>query len=236
MKRTALLTAAAGTALAAAGITLRLRRHATTVPVPDEPAARWGDLPCPPLLEDVGHLHDWLASGDWADPTDVLEALRQQAPAQLLADLLRDLAADLSAAGHPGSAARAREAEQLLRRVGAILGEADYDEDGSPCPDEPHEADCPGGCGGTGVLLETMTWDDQGDGIYVPVHQEPADCPGGGDRLPHGEDCECAGTSYTYEPGYRHRCLGTVPLRAFPSSDDDPWDSAPQYSADDYPG
>ncbi|MET8630841.1 hypothetical protein ABZW30_45370 [Kitasatospora sp. NPDC004669] len=89
MKPTTLLTAAAGTVLAAAGITLRLRRHATTGPVPDEPADRWGDLPGPSPCEGVGQLHDWLASGDWTDPTDVLEAVRQQALAQLLADLLR---------------------------------------------------------------------------------------------------------------------------------------------------
>jgi hypothetical protein len=66
MKRTALLTAAAGTALAAAGIALRIRRSAATDPVPAEDPDQWGDLPCPPPGKGVGQLHDWLASGDRA--------------------------------------------------------------------------------------------------------------------------------------------------------------------------
>ncbi|MDH6107903.1 hypothetical protein P3T36_006362 [Kitasatospora sp. MAP12-15] len=242
MKRTALLTAAAGTVLAAAGITLRQRRSAVADrdTAPAEQLDRWGELPCPPLREGVGHLHDWLSSGDWTDPADVLTALQEQAPAYLLADLVRDLATDLRAADHPGLAAQMHEAEQLLRQAAAVLGEVDYDEDGSPCPDEQeekHPADCPGGCGGDGVVMETLTWEDQGDGIHIPVHQEPVDCPLGRYRLTHGQDCECGGTGYTYEPGYRHRCLGLRRLQPLPLSDEDPWASAPPYAnADDYPG
>ncbi|MFI9365981.1 hypothetical protein ACIG5E_33760 [Kitasatospora sp. NPDC053057] len=237
MKRIALLTAAAGTALAAAGITLHLRRQATTGPVPDETADRWGELPCPPLREGVGHLHDWLASGDWTDPADVLQALQEQAPAHLLGDLVRDLATDLRAAGHPGLALQMDEAEQLLRRAADVLGEVDYVDDGSPCPDEPHDANCVGGCGGTGEVMEVMTWDDQGDGIFVPVHQEPVDCPVGRQHHVHGEACECGGSGYTFEGGYRHRCLATLPPSPHPLPDDDPWASAAPYaSADDYPG
>ncbi|MFE4604451.1 hypothetical protein ACFRKE_26755, partial [Kitasatospora indigofera] len=216
MNRTTLLTVAASTALTAAGITLLRRRGAAgTVVVPAEEAADpWSRPSGPPPRGDVALLHDWLASGDWASPTHVLEALRERTPAQLLANLVRDLATDLRADGHPGLAAQAGEAEHLLRRAADLLGENDVDagpgEDGSPCPDEPHDALCEGGCGGTGMVMETMTWDDQGDGIYVPVHQEPADCPG--DRQPqqraHGDACECSGTGFTFEGGYRHLCLG----------------------------
>ena len=243
MNRTTLLTAAASTALTAAGITLLLRRPAATpAAVPAEGADPWSPPVGLPPRGDVALLHDWLASGDWASPVHVLEALRERTPAQLLADLVRDLATDLHADGHPGLAAQAREAEHLLRQAADVLGEdEDQDgpgEDGSPCPDEPHDALCEGGCGGTGMVMVTMTWDDQGDGIYVPVHQEPDDCPGGRERQPepHGATCGCFGTGFTFEGGYRHRCLGgRLPTPDLPPLDD-PWASAPYANADDYPG
>ncbi|MFD0574055.1 hypothetical protein ACFQ0T_38660 [Kitasatospora gansuensis] len=50
--------------------------------------------------------------------------------------------------------------------------------------------------------METMTWDDQGEGLYVPVHQEPADCPGGRQPERHSGDCGCSGTGFTFEGGY----------------------------------
>ncbi len=242
MNRT-LLTAAAGTALTAAGITLLRRRStAATVAVPaeaEEAADPWGRPSGPPPPDCVALLHDWLASGDWASPTHVLEALRERTPAQLLANLVRDLATDLHAAGHPGLAAQAGEAEHLLRRAADLLGEDHEGEDGSPCPDDPHDPLCEGGCGGTGTVVETMTWDDQGDGIYVPVHQEPADCPAGRQPQPeqHPAGCDCLGTGFTFEGGYRHRCLGgRLPTPELPPPDD-PWASVlPHGYADDYPG
>ncbi|MFB7672221.1 hypothetical protein ACFC26_12475 [Kitasatospora purpeofusca] len=240
MNRT-LLTAAAGTALTAAGITLLLRRStAAPLAVPAEETDPWGQPSCPPP-DGVALLHDWLSSGDWASPTHVLEALRERTPAQLLANLVRDLATDLRTGGHPGLAAQAGEAEHLLRQAADLLGEDDYDpnEDGSPCPDEPHDPLCEGGCGGTGMVMETMTWDDQGDGIYVPVHQEPTDCPGGRQPhpQPHAAACGCSGTGFTFEGGYRHRCLGDRPPAPDLPPLDDPWASAPPYAnADDYPG
>lgn len=116
-----------------------------------------------------------------------------------------------------------------------MLGERDYDQDGSPCPDEPHDADCVGGCGGTGEVMEIMTWDDQGDGIYVPVHQEPVDCPVGRHHYVHGQDCECGGSGFTFEGGYRHLCLGTTPPQPLPPTDEDPWDSIAKTVTDDCP-
>lgn len=78
-------------------------------------------------------------------------------------------------------------------------------------PDEEldaHPVDCPGGCRGDGVVLTTVTWEYQGDGIYVPVYQEPLDCDGGGPEV-HPADCPtCKGHGYTYARGERHLCFG----------------------------
>ncbi|WP_327071919.1 hypothetical protein [Kitasatospora sp. NBC_01302] len=243
--RTTLLTAACTvTVLATTGIALGLRRStSTTTPTPaavpeaTEPTSQKELGPYGPRVfgGEVEQLHDWLASGTWSDPTEVLEALREQAPAYFLADLVRDLTADLSAAGHREEADRLGEAERLLCQAAAVLGERDYDEDGSTCPDEPHDADCVGGCGGTGMVLEIMTWDDQGDGIYVPVHQEPVDCPAGRTHYAHGQDCGCGGSGFTFEGGYRHLCLGTTPPQPYSPTDEDPWDGVVKATPDDCP-
>ncbi len=78
-------------------------------------------------------------------------------------------------------------------------------------PDEEFDAhpfDCAGGCGGDGIVLTTVTWEYQGDGIYVPVYQEPVDCDGGDPEL-HSVNCStCKGHGYTYSRGERHLCFG----------------------------
>lgn len=78
-------------------------------------------------------------------------------------------------------------------------------------PDEEldaHPFDCPGGCGGDGIVLTTVTWEYQGDGIYVPVYQEPVDCDGGDPEI-HSVNCPtCKGHGYTYSRGERHLCFG----------------------------
>ena len=74
-----------------------------------------------------------------------------------------------------------------------------------------------------------MKTNGQGDGIYVPVHEEPGDCRAGEPEAAHGTDCECRGCGYTYEPGYRHLCLGfpALALEAAPvGRHDDPWATA----------
>ncbi|MFD5615851.1 DUF6919 domain-containing protein [Kitasatospora sp. NPDC127060] len=166
---------------------------------------------CQGLRNDVGRLHDWLASGHWSDPTDVLDEMREQAPAGFLADLLTDMQTDLHAAGHHEQADRLNEAEQLLRRAAALIGETDHSQ---------HGADCPG-CNGDGITLTVRTWEDQGDGIWVPVAEEPDSCRRGQQEEPHGENCACGGSGYTYEPGYRHRCTTRRP--ADQDLDDEPW-------------
>jgi len=210
MKRAAVLAAAARTALAVAGITRWTRRDPTRQAPADlaEPESPWGELPCPPLREGVGPLHDWLASGDWSDPTHVLEALRQQAPVRLVADLLRDLQTDLLANPYDGhhrtTAAQLGRAEALLLQAAEEIGEIDYN---PPADPDTHPVDCPGGCYGAGWLLEVMTWDEG-----VPVHQEPVDCRRGEPEPVHERSCRCAGIgSYVDEDGYRQLCLGMDP-------------------------
>jgi len=211
MKRTT-VAAAARTVLARAGLTRWVRPGPAGVPaapaVPAEPGSLWGELPCPPLREGVGPLHDWLASGDWSDPTDVLEVLRQQAPVRLVADLLRDLQSDLLADQHDGHhrtvAAQLHVAELLLLKAAEEIGEVDYN---PPADPDTHPLDCPGGCQGAGWLLEIMTWDEG-----VPVHQEPVDCRRGEPGPDHERGCRCAGTgTYVDEDGYQQLCLGMDP-------------------------
>jgi hypothetical protein len=213
--RAAVFTAAAiGTVLSVTAAARRFQHRTAATNYDDAanyddalaPAAGpWGELPCPPLREGVGYLHDWLASGDWTDPTEVLEVLRRQAPVRLVADLLRDLQTDLHAADYLGVAAQLHEAEQLLLRAAHLVGEVDYNPSAVP---DAHPGNCPGGCGGTGQVMETMTWEIQGEGIYVPVHAEPVDCRAGQPEPAHGPDCRCLGTGAYDEDGYRHLCLG----------------------------
>ncbi|MGA5442537.1 hypothetical protein ACPCKW_23875 [Streptomyces griseoincarnatus] len=71
-----------------------------------------------------------------------------------------------------------------------------------------HPGDCPGGCHGGGIVMTTVTWESHGDGIYVPVYQEPFDCTGGEPEA-HSETCPtCMGHGYTYSRGERQLCLG----------------------------
>ncbi|MFI6658079.1 hypothetical protein ACIBL8_21450 [Streptomyces sp. NPDC050523] len=70
--------------------------------------------------------------------------------------------------------------------------------------DEPHPPNCPGHCGGTGIVLETTTWQDDG----APVWAEPADCRRGEEDDPHFNDCLCRGTGRRWNAEYREyqRC------------------------------
>ena len=177
-------------------------------PQPD--SGDWSSLPIAPLREGVGYLHDWLSTGP--DPVAVLRELRDQAPIRPIAHLLADIAVDMDYAdtAHPNLAARLREAEQQLLQAAELVGETDYESD-------PHPQECPGGCGGTGEVMQIMTWDDQGDGILVPVHQEQVDCHRGETAPEHPDHCQCGGTG-TYRSGwagqYRELCL--YPAGALP--------------------
>lgn len=192
---------------------------------------RWAALPAAPLREGVGYLHDWLASGAWQSPFDVLRELRAQAPIRPIADLMSDLAIDLDAAGpdYREGAAALREAEQQLRAAAEHLGETDYS---TETDTEPHAWDCEGGCGGTGEVMQILTWDDQGEGVLVPVHQEPGDCRRGEPEPEHPGHCQCRGTGSYRSGGYVEVCLDPVlPVGEAPAPtgvllDADPWQGA----------
>ncbi|MDH6129411.1 hypothetical protein [Kitasatospora sp. GP82] len=84
----------------------------------------------------------------------------------------------------------------------------------------PHGWDCPGGCGGTGIV---MTYDYE-DG--TAVHQEPDECDRGIPTAPHPEGCACGGTGRgTDNAGEPFACLGYIEADPadFPGTDDDPW-------------
>ncbi|MFM9462875.1 hypothetical protein ACKI1K_08465 [Streptomyces scabiei] len=98
--------------------------------------------------------------------------------------------------------------QYLLEAYLEALGDEDED-------DQLHEPDCPGGCGGEGVVMATLTWDDQGDGIFVAVWAEPVDCTAGVPQVPDPDCPECHGHGYTYSRGERHLCcLQPVDLTA----------------------
>ncbi|WP_069874553.1 hypothetical protein [Streptomyces malaysiensis] len=79
----------------------------------------------------------------------------------------------------------------------------------------PHPPNCPGGCDGSGEVLTILTWQDDG----TPLHQEPIRCNRGEPEDPHGPDCECRGTGFTYDytNGERNLCLAYSPQ---PNRDD----------------
>lgn len=187
---------------------------------PPQDSGGWSSLPIAPLREGVGYLHDWLSSGP--EPLAVLRELRDQAPIRPIADLLADIAIDLDTADTTPLtfAARLREAEQLLRQAAELVGENDYESEL-----DPHSADCPGGCGGTGEVMLIMTWDDQGEGVLVPVHQEMVYCRGGEPAPEHPAHCQCRGTGTYKSGGYRELCL--FPASPLPPGGEDPKDSAP---------
>ncbi|MFC7261513.1 hypothetical protein [Streptomyces lutosisoli] len=56
--------------------------------------------------------------------------------------------------------------------------------------DEPHPPNCPGHCRGSGIVMQTTTWQDDG----APLWAEPADCRRGEEDDPHAVDCACHGT------------------------------------------
>lgn len=70
--------------------------------------------------------------------------------------------------------------------------------------DSPHPPNCPGGCRGSGEVIEPVIW--QNDGI--PVHAEPVTCLRGEDDDPHAADCtRCHGTGKQYDAERREYAL-----------------------------
>lgn len=126
--------------------------------------------------------------------------------AAALAPADRGAAQAAVSAGHHvrGLDGRPRTSDEGARRYLLEAYHAAHHEDDDR---QQHDRDCPGGCGGDGVVMATLTWDDQGDGIFVPVWAEPVDCTEGVPQA-HDPACsECLGHGYTYGHGERNLCL-----------------------------
>ncbi|MFI9588253.1 hypothetical protein ACIHCQ_42210 [Streptomyces sp. NPDC052236] len=159
--------------------------------------------------------------------------------------LLRAVVADLFALADPDNsraAADAGQAANAVRRADWLvtrpaqparewLREQYQQWEESP---EPHPPNCPGGCGGSGEAMAILTWQAD-DG--VPLHQEPVWCNRGEPEDPHGSDCVCHGSGFTYDDDHRERnlCLAYSPQ---PGRDDTPAAADPDdpWATGRYPG
>ena len=192
---------------------------------PDCPSV--GRLLTEAAAEAAWHLEAKLHPTSWRNPAYTRERQRN---ALLLRGVLLDIVA-LQSTGDLHSAAQAAQAGGDLQRLdghwrtGADSARAYLREQYRAWrTNEHHPWDCPGHCGGTGIVMQTLTWEDQGEGIYYPVHEEPMDCERGQEPAEHSTDCDdCHGTGVVRERGYRNRCLAYRPVAQPPQGTDDPW-------------
>ncbi|MEV6133101.1 hypothetical protein AB0M05_40985 [Streptomyces violaceusniger] len=93
---------------------------------------------------------------------------------------------------------------------------------------DPHPPNCPGGCSGSGGVVEAVIWQNDG----APVHEEPMACQRGEEDDPHAADCTgCHGTGKTYDVEFSEYsvCDRYSPDPAYepaPAHHDDPWVSS----------
>lgn len=174
--------------------------HATTDTRPGAAHPAYDPTPSIPLLiTELTHEEFWAryakARGDAEHFAPGYLAARETA-----ALLLRAVIADLFALADPANtraAADAAAAANQVRRKSLqmmlpanaarawLRGEYEVWRN-----TESHPPNCPGHCGGTGMVMETTTWQDDG----APVWAEPADCRRGEEDDPHADDCLCHGT------------------------------------------
>lgn len=193
---------------------------------PDCPSV--GRLLTEAAAESAWHMEATLHPTSWRDPGYTRERQRN---ALLLRGVLLDIVA-LQSTGDLHSAAQAAQAGGELQRLdgywrtGAELSRAYLREQYRAWrTNEHHPWDCPGNCGGTGIVMQTLIWENQGEGIYYPVHEEPMDCGRGQADQEHGPDCACHGSGFTFEGGDRNRCLAYFPVAQAVQDTSDPWGS-----------
>ncbi|MFF7764270.1 hypothetical protein [Streptomyces griseorubiginosus] len=112
-----------------------------------------------------------------------------------LADPANPLAADDAAAASNAVRRKSRQMQLPAQAARTWLRE-EYEAWRSH---EPHPPNCPGHCGGSGIVMETNTWQDDG----APVWAEPADCRRGEVDDPHFNDCLCHGTGQRWNAELR---------------------------------
>ncbi|WP_424892402.1 hypothetical protein [Streptomyces sp. XH2] len=183
----------------------------------NEPRRRLPIYPAgPQLIHHMCDAYTWAAMGrsPYFPAVDVpAEQRRHLLTRGLILDMAAEAAptdtASAAAAATAGHALRALDGRPALddARARAYLLDTFRDLDDEDDEEAPHPADCAGGCAGDGEILTVLTWESQGDGIYIPVHQEPITCPGT-THVRHEPDCTtCNGHGYTYPTGYRELCL-----------------------------
>ena len=203
----------------------------------------------PRLLTELGQEDFWTRYATVRGDTNTFNAdyIADRKRASLL---LRAVIADLVALADPSdfhTAAQAASAANALRRADwkmclpaeaarAWLREQYLEHQEA---EEPHPPNCPGGCRGSGTVIEPVIW--QSDG--VPLHAEPVDCLRGEEADPHAADCTgCHGTGRKYDAEHREYqvCGYYTPDPAYepaprPAASGDPWSSSPQGGYDDEP-
>ncbi|MBL1086822.1 hypothetical protein JK359_33495 [Streptomyces actinomycinicus] len=193
---------------------MTLTSHATTSTRPGATHRAYNPTPSIPLL-----ITELAQEDFWARYAKIRGDAEHFTPAYLAARetaalLLRAVIADLFALADPTNpiaAADAAAAANALRRksrqmqLPAEAARAWLREEYEAWRnDAPHPPNCPGHCGGTGIVMETTTWQNDG----APVWAEPADCRRGEEDDPHFDDCLCRGTGRRWNAEYREyeRC------------------------------
>lgn len=172
----------------------------------------------PLLITELTHEEFWAryakARGDAEHFEPGYIAAREKA-----ALLLRAVIADLFALADPGNthaagdaaaaANRVRRKSQLMQLPAHAVRAWLREEYETWRNDVPHPPNCPGHCRGTGIVLQTVTWQDDGAAVWA----EPGDCLRGEDEDPHFSDCLCRGTGRRWNTESREYdlCDGYTP-------------------------
>ncbi|MFI5986774.1 hypothetical protein ACIBEA_38675 [Streptomyces sp. NPDC051555] len=198
--------------------------YGTQPPASDRPHRQLPIYPDGPrLLHQMCDTYAWATLGRclYFPPVNVADETRRHL-------ITRGLILDWAAAAAPADTATAAAAATAGHALRTLDGRPTLNDDLARAylldsyrdlynqdeddEESPHPAGCAGGCDGTGEVLAVLTWESHGDGLYVPVHQEPIDCFGTS-SVGHAPDCAtCDGHGYTHTPGYRGLCLeGRIP-------------------------
>ncbi|MFI0742404.1 hypothetical protein ACH4PU_30660 [Streptomyces sp. NPDC021100] len=181
----------------------------------------------PRLITDIVHEEFWLryaqARGDAEHFDDTYLAGRRRT-----ALLLRAVITDLFALDAPADRRRAADAAAAANAVRRVDWQMTLPVDAARAwlrdqyeewenGDDRHLPNCPGGCRGSGIVVEPVIWQDDG----VAVHAEPVDCLRGEEADPHGPDCACRGAGRVFDLRVREywRCDAYEPAS---SAESDP--------------
>ncbi len=214
---------------------MTITRHAPTATIAAAVHPAYNPTPSIPLLiTELTHEDFWAryakARGD-AEHFDPGYLAARETAALLLRAVIADLFA-LADPTNPVAAADAAAAANAVRRksmqmqLPAEAARAWLREEYEAWRNnDPHPPNCPGHCHGTGIVMQTTNWQDDG----APVWAEPADCRRGEEDDPHAGDCLCRGTGQRWNAESREYqlCDRYTPdpdyARPHPSGTGDGW-------------